>query len=185
MITFAKDRRDSLDYYIGYKEAEKLLGKYKALKALLTSLQIELERIYFNQPTEGLREEDVLYALYFARELSDMPRSAPNPGDKMTNVILSKDRIMQVEYPQELINSIKIVGEVAMKITVALTALSAEERRIIELRDIDCSDWKVLEESMSLERRRLGEIRKVAIEKMLPIMRVTIEQYEFCVGVVR
>lgn len=114
-----------------------------------------------------------------------MPRSAPNPGDKMTNVIVAKDRIMQVEYPNELVQAKYIVGEVVSKIAGALTCLNPEELQVIELYNFQNADWKIVEDTMCKERKRLGQIRKEAIEKMLPILRITPEQYDFCIGRVR
>lgn len=169
-----------MDLYIGYKEVDKLLPKYPALKALLLSYQIDLEQIYYGEPAPGLQEEEVLYALYFARELTDMPRSAPNPGDKMTNIITAKDKIMQDEYPKGLVEAIKIIGPVVKKIAIALASLPPEERMIIELRHFEGKSWLDIEEIVHLTPTRLGQIRKEAVEKMLPVLRITPEQYKFC-----
>lgn len=171
--------------YIGLKETDKLLYKYPMLKALLVSLQIELESVYYEESTRALTEEEVLYALYFARELTDMPRSAPRPGDKIINVIMAKDHIMQEEYPRELVDSIKIIGAVVKKTAWALSGLSQEEGKIIEMRYFEGKSWMEIESIINLAQTRLGEIRKNAVEKMLTVMHITQEQYEFCMARVK
>lgn len=174
------------EVYIDYDKTEQLLNRFPRLKALLENLQTELELIFYSPNAADLKEEEVLYAIYFARELTDMPRSTSGSnGDKILNTILSKDRIMQVEYPQSLIESIKIIGGVVKKISTALSILKPEERRLIELRDWQDAEWKIIEEEFNQERKWLGQRRREAIERMIPLIRVTPEQHEYCLEKVR
>lgn len=171
--------------YIGYKEVDKLLYKYPSLKALLHSIQVELERIYMELPPAELSEEDVLHAIYFARELSDMPHAAPSPGAKELNAILEKDRVMKLEWPRQLMEEKLIIGEVVAKISGALAVLSLDAKNVIDLYYWQRKRWNEIQDMIGLSPSRLGGIRQDSVNKMMPVLRVTVEQYEFCIGRVR
>ena len=172
-------------FYIDYKHLSILLSKFLQLKALLRNLQLEFEGLTTKADAsnaEGaITEDEILYTLSIGnRILTDMPHSQPEPGAKMTNIIIRKDILAQT-LPRELMQVIYTIGEVVEKITVALNGLTDKERAIIERRDIQGEDWKEITEKLALGADRLGQIRRDALEKMARTTRVTFEQYEFCI----
>lgn len=172
-------------YYIDSKQLSNLLNKFLHLKALLRNIQLEFESLVVKtdkpNPEGAITEEEILYTMAVGnRVLTDMPHSQPEPGDKMTNIIIRKDKIMQA-LPHELMQIIQTLGEVVEKITVALNGLPDKERTIIEMRDIQHGDWKEITEKLALGSDRLGQIRKEALEDMTKTARVSFEQYDFCV----
>lgn len=168
--------------YITYPQAEELLKFYPKLKSYLKNLQIELEKLYHEGKNDNVSVDDILYSLAIGnRVMSDMPHAMPSPGDKMTNIIIAKDRINNEEI-KKLIQTINTIGEVVEKLASALNCLTTQERQIIELRYFEVMPWKeILKTSeVYIEERRAKEIRRAAIEKMLPLLRITPEQLEFC-----
>jgi hypothetical protein len=169
--------------YIKYPQAEELLKSYRKLKSYLKILQIELERLYYEGKNDDINPDDILYSLAIGnRVMTDMPHAMPSPGDKMTNIILAKDRINNEEI-RNLIQIILTIGEVVEKTTSALTCLTTQERRIIELKYFEDMPWKDVLKGMEtyVEDRQGRRIKREAIEKMLPLLRITPEQLEFCI----
>lgn len=168
--------------YIGYKQAEELLKKLPLLKALLSNMQIELRRWWGTGQNGTFNEKDILYSLAIGNKvLSDMPRSTRAPGDKELNIILAKDRIIEEEI-KGLINSINTIGEVVEKTGSALRGLPAEQQEI--LLQFFCEDrtWGEIAKKMYMERDALKERKYKAINKILPILRITHQQFEFCMN---
>lgn len=169
--------------YIKYPQAEELLKSYRKLKSYLKILQIELERLYYEGKNEDINPDDILYSLAIGnRVMSDMPHAMPSPGDKMTNVIRAKDRIISEEI-RKLMQNILTIGEVVEKTTSALTCLTTQERRIIELKYFEDMPWKdILRETDNCIGILQGKrIRRSAVEKILPLLRIKPEQLEFCI----
>ena len=173
--------------YITYPQAEELLKSYRKLKSYLKILQIELERLYYEGKNDDINPDDILYSLAIGnRVMTDMPHAMPSPGDKMTNIILAKDRINNEEI-RNLIQIILTIGEVVEKTTSALTCLTTQERQIIEFRYFEDMPWKenIKTTKIYIEERHARQIRRESIEKILPLLRVTPEQFEFCMERVR
>lgn len=169
--------------YIVYPQIEELLKSYPKLKAYLKNLQIELERLYHEGANDNIKPDDILYSLAIGnRIMTDMPHAMPSPGDKMTNIIFSKDRIINDEM-KNLMQKINTIGEVVEKTASALNCLTTQERQIIELRYFENMPWKdVLRKAENcLEVLQGKRIRRSAIEKMQPLLRVTPEQFKFCI----
>ncbi len=169
--------------YIKYPQAEELLKSYPKLKSYLKNLQIELERLYHEGKNDNIDPDDILYSLAIGnRIMSDMPHAMPSPGDKMTNVIRAKDRIISEEI-RKLMQNILTIGEVVEKTTSALTCLTTQERRIIELKYFEDMPWKdILRETDNCIGILQGKrIRRSAVEKILPLLRIKPEQLEFCI----
>jgi len=169
--------------YIKYPQAEELLKSYPKLKSYLKNLQIELERLYHEGKNDNIDPDDILYSLAIGnRIMSDMPHAMPSPGDKMTNVIRAKDRIISEEI-RKLMQNILTIGEVVEKTTSALTCLTTQERRIIELKYFEDMPWKdILRETDNCIGILQGKrIRRAAVEKILPLLRIKPEQLEFCI----
>ena len=115
-------------FYIDYKHLSILLSKFLQLKALLRNLQLEFEGLTTKTDAsnaEGaITEDEILYTLSIGnRILTDMPHSQPEPGAKMTNIIIRKDILAQT-LPRELMQVIYTIGEVVEKMTVALNGLT-------------------------------------------------------------
>jgi hypothetical protein len=177
--------------YISYPQIEDLLRKLPTLKALLNNLYIEFNKtlMLHDSNQESFTESEILYTCYIGNHIySDMPHAMPTPGDKMINAIMKKDKMIE-EGPGEgykqilkyLMESINIVGEVVEKTTAALTCVTDIERTVIELRYFQDQQWKEVSEGAKVESpSKAGQIRKEALEKMLKVLRITWEQYDFC-----
>lgn len=169
--------------YITYPQAEVLLKAYPKLKSYLKNLQIELERLYHEGQNGSIDPDDILYSLAIGnRIMSDMPHAMPSPGDKMTNIVFAKDHIITDEI-KGLMQAINTMGEVVEKTTSALTCLTAQERQIITLKYFEDMPWKdILRETDNCIGILQGKrIRRAAVEKILPLLRIKPEQLEFCI----
>ncbi len=171
--------------YIGYSQTEILLKKYPLLKSLLANLQIELRKFWETGQSDTLNEEDIMYSLSIGNKvLSDMPHAGSRaPGDKELGIILTKDRIIE-EGLRDLVTAINTIGEVVEKIDNAMSGLNPQERQIIELRHFTDLPWKAIlrEIGYLIEERQAKRIRREAIEKMVKVLRITPEQFDFCMG---
>jgi len=180
-----KQRRTDMDY-INYLQVEELLRKYPQLKSLLQNLQLELEKFCRTGITDTLSEEDILYSLAIGnRILSDMPQIFPLPGEKMTNIIEVKDRIIQNEVIKDLIKIINTIGEVVEKVANALKYLPVDSQSVVFQFYCERKTWKQLIDKLNEEQNPLKKRRKEAIYQIVSVLRVTKEQYEFCMNYVK
>ena len=172
--------------YIKYIQVEELLRKYPQLKSLLQNLQLELEQFVRTGVTDTISEDDILYSLSIGnRVLSDMPQIFPLPGEKMTNIIEAKDRIMENRVIKDLIKDINVMGEVVEKVANALKSLPSEKYAIITQFYCEKKTWKQLADDIKLEDKPLKARRREAIYQIASVLRVTREQYEFCMDYVK
>jgi len=169
--------------YIGYVQLEELLRHYLQLKALLKNLQFELEKLWQDGKNDTLSEDDILYSLSIGnRVLNDMPHATPSPGEKLTGIIQAKDRIIEKEVIKEYILVINTIGEVIEKTTAALKSLPTEKQTIVTAFYFEGMTWGQISIEMHLERDALKERRKESLDKMLKVLRITRENYDFCMG---
>jgi len=184
---------------IGDTQVVTLLKKYTTLRASWKAWYLEYmkEAIKLNaDPEEGLfSEEEILYTQFIGNHiLSDMPHGAPNPGDKLLNVILAKDKIMEESLEEKvsltlrgLKKSLDVVGNVIVRIDFAMESLSAQERDIIEkfyFRDRIWAEILNAQERYvdrsSCKRVRHEGINKIVNQLQDPKALVTMEDFEFC-----
>lgn len=168
--------------YITYPQAEELLRSYPKLKSYLKILQIELEKFYHEGKNGDINLDDIFYSLAIGnRVITDMPHAATSPGDKALNIIIAKDRIAKEEFKNRMAE-INVIGEVVEKTASALNCLTSQERQIINDKYFENMPWKEIVKSSKiyLEERRIKQIRQASIEKMLPLLRITPKQFEFC-----
>jgi|GEM_PF-2105519 len=184
---------------IGYTQVVDLLKKYTTLKASWKAWYLEYikEVVRLNaNPEEGLfSEEEILYTQFIGNHiLSDMPHGAPNPGDKLLNVILTKDKIMEESIEEKISLTLRalkkpldVVGNVIVRIDFAMERLSAQERDIIEKFYFQDMTWKTVLASKEycVDVRGAQMVRKEAVIKIVkqlqdPKALVTMEDFEFC-----
>jgi len=167
--------------YIGYTQVEDLLRKYYLLKALLYNLQIELRKIWKTGNNDTISEEDILYSLAIGNKvLSDMPHAGSRAsGDKELGIILTKDRIIGEDI-REMFNAVDTIGEVVEKTTSALKGIPAEQSQILTEFYCQRKTWKDIATTMNMERDTLKERRRESIDTILKVLRITPEQWEFC-----
>jgi hypothetical protein len=184
---------------ITYAQVETLLKKYTTLKASWKawhlSYMTKATEIMAN-PEEGLfTEEEILLTQFIGNHiLSDMPHGSPNPGDKLINVILAKDKIMEEALEEKINLTLKglkapiiRVGTVIMRIDFAMECLSVQERVFIEKFYFKDMPWKAILESTEyyIEEKRAREVKRGAVLKIVsqlqdPKALVTMEDFEFC-----
>jgi hypothetical protein len=184
---------------ITYAQVETLLKKYTTLKASWKAWYLEYIQEATklnNNPEDGLfTEEEILLTQFIGNHvLSDMPHGTPNPGDKLLNVILAKDKIMEESLEEKVSLTLKglkapilKVGRVITRIDFAMESLSVQERSFVEKFYFDGIPWKAVLESTGyyIEEKRAMEIRQEAVIKIVqqlqdPKALVTLEDYEFC-----
>jgi len=173
--------------YITYPQTEELLKCYPKLKSYLKNLQLELERLFREGKNDDIDPDEIMYSLSIGnRVVNDMPHAMPTPGDKMTNIVITKDRIIEEEMRNRM-TDINTIGEVVEKISNTLECLTTQEKQIIEFKYFESMVWKdILKTTKAfVEERQAKQQRRVAIEKMLPLLRITTEQFEFCIRKVK
>ena len=172
---------------IGYPQVEELLKNYHTLKSYLLNLQTELATIYYGNNNEAISLDDILYSLSVGnRVISDMPHGSPSPGEKVLNIILNKDRMINDEI-RHLINAINTFGEIVEKIDNAYVTLNDAEKILIRCRYYERMRWK---EIYSLPdwyytEDFTWEIRRNAVEKLVLLLRIKPEQYVFCMKCIK
>ena len=168
--------------YIGYSDVEALLRDYRSLKSLLYNHQIELQRIWRDPQNSDINENDILYSLTIGNKvLSDMPHITRSPGDKEISIIDRKDKMIQGEI-RDKIQTINTIGEVIEKLESAMRSLSLEKQAIITDFYFEGWTWGEIAGKMASERDALRDRRKDAIRQIVSIIRVTKEQFAFCVN---
>jgi len=172
--------------YIGYKELDKLLYKIPQLRAKAQNLRIEIAKLQDNTIDKELHD-DILYSLYIGnREFSDMPPgNFMDQGDKLLKAIQRKDRIVDEILPRELIDMYIVIADATNKVDVALTCLSDQEKQLIELKHFHGKELKEISEIMHFAPSWLGTIKKTAIEKMVGVLHMEVDQWTYCMERVR
>lgn len=177
----------SSDYYIHEPERLKdLLRMYPQLKALLLNTQEELKRIIAEGENFIGGDALILEALELGnRELSDMPfsPSKPAPGRKETEIIVTyKDRkySMVHDTQQELAQEIIKLREVVRKIEHAYACLSRDQKIIIEKKYCEALEWEEVASKIHLTKRKAQNLHGVALQRMIPVLRITRQSYEWC-----
>ncbi len=171
--------------YIGYKELDKLLYKLPQLRAKVQNLRIEIAKLQ----TEGMDEElqdVILYSLFIGNhEYSDRVQCSTVPGDKLLKAIERKDRIVEELYPQDLADMCIVLADAVNKIEIALECLDDQESEVVQLKYFHGKEFKEISEVMFLKPDWLGQIKKMAVEKMANALHMEPEQYEFCIKYVK
>ena len=186
---------------IGYSQVEALLKKYTALKASWKAWYLEYIQEATklnNNPEDGLfTEEEILLTQFIGNHvLSDMPHGTPNPGDKLLNVILAKDKIMEESLEEKVSLTLKglktpilKVGRVITRIDFAMESLSVQEQDIIQKFYFKNMTWGEILNTQEhyIEKNSCKRVRQKGIEKIVqqlqdPKALVTMGDYEFCMG---
>lgn len=166
--------------YVRYKQIEVLLSQYAVLRGLVDNLKIEVNRIQRGSKTRQFTEDEILYSMAVGNHsLSDTPAAYASPGDKETRIILAKDKIMD-EMINNNINDINVIGETLDMLTDGLMSLPVEDRKILVGKYTENKTWKQLSMELCIERDPLIKKRRSAIERLQKILRVTDEQYDYC-----
>lgn len=184
--------------FINYAQIEALLKALPTLKTLLSSLQIELKSLYRMSKTGAanqITDEEILEAIALGSyELTDMPRSASSPGDKVNNIIIAKDKIMaEIEegkddlayLKKQLVNDIHVIYEITEKMDIAISNLTPNQQYILHWvykEGTSRKTWKDIVQDLNSHRQMVQDDRRAAIEKMEKVLRITVESYTYVMG---
>ena len=174
--------------YITYLQTEDLLRKHPMLKALLANLQVELSTVYAAGIDWAGSEEEILYSLSIGnRVLTDMPFvNSPTPGNKETGIIAVDTR--EREYRRtikDIMAEINIIGPAVEQITYALKCLTIDEQELLQDSYWQNKTLKQLRAKCCLGTTQVKENRRKAIYKLVKVLRITQEQYQFCVEMLK
>jgi len=161
-----------------------LLAKCPTLETILANLKIELEVIY-KQGTGIISSSDnIMEAMAIgSQKLSDMPRSAPNPGDKITNIVANYQKILDGEYGKLLNqtrNDIFMIESVVEKITNAIDRLPIEHSKVLRLKYWQLRSWGQIADTMRISEGQAKRYHKIAVEEHLcKVLQVGAETYKY------
>lgn len=161
-----------------------LLAKCPALETAMVNLIIELE-IIFKQGTGiiGTSDEIMQAMAVGSQKISDMPRSAPIPGDKMNNIIASYQKILDDEYG-ELLKLVRddvfMLQSTVGKVRNAIERLSQEQREVLTLKYWQQRSWQQIADTMRISQGQAKDWHKKAIEEQLcKTLKIGIDAYEY------
>ena len=174
--------------YIKYPQAENLIKKLPLLESYLSNLQTELTMTYLKGRAGILSDEMVLYSLDVGNKiLSDMPHAAPIAGDKMTNIIANKDKIIDKAYDETIkeINEETLrIKEIVDKMNFAIRCLTENQQYVIEWCYKDGSSrrtWVQIASDLNVPKRTVQDERRNAIEKIVKVSRITMWLYNYAI----
>jgi len=136
--------------------------------------------------------EDYIYSMVIGNKvLSDMP-PAGKISDSTGNIAENYRKLMKYDrktVKREINIDIIEVSLVISKLQIAYRRLSFLQRRVLELYYWQELSWKEIAEALKHDDlyysvRQIQERRRTGIEKMTGVLMVTIEAYEYVVGLV-
>ena len=172
--------------YIRTKQAEHLIRILPLLESYLLSLQEELTLTHLKGRRGMLSDEAIFYALIGNKPLSDMPRSAPTPGDRMNNIVANKDKVLDHAYDETIIaitDELIRFKELVDKLHFALECLSENQQYIVKwfyTSGTSRKSWKELMADLNLAEATARKERDEAITKIITVSRITMWLYQYC-----
>jgi len=115
--------------------------------------------------------------------ISDMPHSAPSPGDKMNNIIDGYQKILNTEFDllcKGINNQIFVIDSVINRIGNGISKLSEEQRTVIVLKYWEMRFWKQIQDSTRFSEKQIKSYHRTGIEKLCAVTNIDIESYDFC-----
>ncbi|HWQ74246.1 MAG TPA: sigma factor-like helix-turn-helix DNA-binding protein [Syntrophomonas sp.] len=164
--------------FIRALELEYLLKHHSIIESLLQSLVSELEAFMQQQ----FSESELIETLSMGnRVLTDVPRvSSPDPGAKMTRIVQNLpgqvDRL-KLQGCKEIIDDINTVDLTLKKLEITLRALTKEERQIMQLYFLEGHTWEQVADKMQMSLLQVKQRRKRAIERLVPVTRISLSDY--------
>ena len=160
-------------------------------------MQIELrryDRLSKSRSNDPITEEEVIQGLtYGNRVMSDMPKTFPSPGDKLNTIIAEKDKTMEevsggrddfFSFKRKLLDDIHKIGEVVDKMDVAVKNLTPNQQYILKWfyqSGTSRKTWKDIAIDLKIYESKAKDDRKIAIEGMTKVLRITHKQFDFVV----
>ena len=178
------------DYVTDPVKIKLLLAQCPTLEAMLANLIIELEVIHKQGTGIICTSEEIMEALALSSDrLSGMPRSAPNPGDKMTNIVANYQKILDDEYGELLMaigDDVFMLDSVVRKINNAMKQLPEEQREILNLKYWKKRSWKQITDSMRVSKRQVEEWHRAAVNGQLcKVLQINHDSYNYVMEKVR
>ena len=172
------------DYVTDPVKIKLLLAQCPTLEAMLANLIIELEVIYKQGTGIICTSEEIMEALALSSDrLSDMPRSAPAPGDKMTNIIADYQKILDSEYGELLMivrDDVFMLDSVIGKINNAMKRLPEEQREILNLKYWKKRSWRQIADTLRISKRQVEEWHRAAVNGQLcKVLQINHDSYNY------
>lgn len=174
--------------FIGYPQLEKLLTLYTGIQSLAGSLTAELKA--FVEQDSNI--EDRLASMAIGNRViyqdSVQITATPEPGKRMTAVIADYHNIFNREDREaikEILADLDTVNLVLGKLNHGLNSLKEVEKEIIEARHFKGYAWALASDTVRLSEGQCKKLRREAIEQMLPICRIKVEDYETVIRIIK
>lgn len=174
--------------FIGYPQLEELLTLYTRIQSLVGSLTAELKAFV----EQNSSVEDRLASMAIGNRViyqdSEQITATPEPGKRMTAVIADyhdafsrEDR----EAIKEILADLDIVNLVLGKLNHGLNGLKEAEMEIIEAKYFKGYTWALASDTVRLSEGQGKKLRREAIEQMLPVCRIKVEDYEAVIRIIK
>lgn len=162
-----------------------LLTKCPTLETMLVNLIIELQVIYKQGTGIIVSSDEIMQAMAIgSQQISDMPRStSAAPGDKMTNIIESYQKILDDEYG-ELLKLIRddifMIDSVVGKISNAIERLPPEQKEVLTFKYWQNRSWGQIADTMRITEGQAKRLHKIAVvERLCKELNIGLESYEY------
>ncbi len=148
-----------------------LLAKIPTLETMLANLIIELEVIYKQGTGIICSSDEIMLAMANgAKPISDMPFSPSSSGEKMTDIIINSQNLLDAEY-EDLLKLIRddifMIKSVVDKVNNAIEKLPPEQNQILNLKYWQKRSWKQIGDAMRISEGQAKGWHKTAIEEHL------------------
>jgi len=167
--------------YLRYHEAEKIFRLYPSLNGVLESLEISLESA--NKMDE--LDEDIYGLCLGGRPENPTIPTAGNISDKTGNIAANyhkRSNINRIELRKDILN----ISSIIQKLRIARTNFTKLQKKIMEAYYWEEMTWiEVIGEIESIKRisiRYAKEERKKAINKLVRLSKVTVEEYNWAMA---
>lgn len=169
---------------IRYHETERLFTAWPSLDAIFESLLVDLNAIRVKGST-GV-DEDYIYNMCVGNKITDYMPPTVRISDSTYRVAANYAKAMrydQRELRNELKGEVFEISQVLEKLQIAFRRLTPLQRCILELCYWDGKTWAEIMDYIKTQgqfysKRQAQEQRRIGIEKMTRIMKVSIEVYE-------
>ena len=168
----------SVSDYIRYHEAEKLFKLYPTLQIVLKSLQADLNN-----------KDEIIYSKVVGNRNMDSMPPGGSISDKTGNLAVA---IENNPERAKIIQDVCELSTVIDKLTYAITSIKRVQKIILETYywSEEEATWKqVIEEltknNLFMSISKAKKIRKSGIEYIAMVSKITIEQYNFVVDLLK
>jgi len=161
-----------------------LLSKCPSLEAKLENLTIELQVLYKQGTGIIASSEEIMEIIALGyNTLSNMPHSAPNPGDKMNGIIANYPKVLGAEYDswmKSVRDDMFLIGSVVKKIDNVIQKLPIEQQEVLSLKYWKKRTWDQIQDSTRLSKKQVKSYHRAGIGELCKTLEISVESYDAC-----